>query len=318
MRSAEIAPATPESPQPFKPVTTPADTPNVALPSPAVTAPARPAILSRIAPAHLVLAAIVVVSAVARLVASYPRATPRYLPDEFLYTELARSIGRGDGVSVLGQPTSFPALLEPLLTAPLWTAANAETSIHLTQAFHSVAMALAAIPVFLLARRLSLSGRAALACAAATVVAPGLLYASYMTADAIAYLLALVAVLMAVRALARPTLATQAWFLLAAGLATFARLQYAVLVPAFMGAALVVERWHLLRSRAQVRPRQRRRRRRHACRPPSLGSRILGRYESGDRVRRLPIDRELGRLDRSAARRGRRVRRSSRAPRRGS
>ena len=157
----------------------------MAVPSPAVTAPAPAGDPdSRVAPAHLVLAAIVVVSAVARLVASYPRATPRYLPDEFLYTELARSIGRGDGISVLGQPTSFPALLEPLLTAPFWTAADAETSIHLTQAFHSVAMALAAMPVYMLARRLSLSNAAALACAAATVVAPGLLYASYMTADA--------------------------------------------------------------------------------------------------------------------------------------
>ncbi len=260
-------------------MTASADTPNVALPSPAVTAPSRPAILTRITPAHLVLASIVVVSAVVRLIASYPRATPRYLPDEFLYTELARSIGRGDGVSVLGQPTSFPALLEPLLTAPLWTAANAETSIHLTQAFHSVAMALAAIPVYLLARRLNLSSAAALACAAATVVAPGLLYASYMTADAIAYLLALVAVLAAVRALARPTVATQAWFLLAAGLATFARLQYAVLVPAFMGAALVVERWHVVRAvrrfalvTAAVAA---------ACLPAAvLGSRVLGRYKA--------------------------------------
>jgi hypothetical protein len=251
----------------------------MAVPAPAVAAPARPTFLSRVKPAHLVLAAIVIVSAVARLIASYPRAMPRYLPDEFLYAELARSIGRGDGVSVLGQPTAFPALLEPLLTAPLWTAATTETSIHLTQAYHSIAMALAAVPVYLIARRLDVSTRLALACAAAAVVTPGLLYASYMTADAVGYLLALVAVLAAVRALDRPSVATQAWFLLAAGLATFARLQYAVLVPAFMGAALVVERWHVVRavrrfavvsSAVAV-----------ACVPGAvLGSRLLGRYEA--------------------------------------
>jgi hypothetical protein len=251
----------------------------MAVPSPVVAASVRPSFLSHVRPAHLVLASIVVVSVVARVIASFPRAMPRYLPDEFLYSELARSIGRGDGVSILGQPTSFPALLEPLLTAPLWMGESTETSIHLTQAYHSLVMALAAIPVYLLARRLDLSTAAALACAAATVVAPGLLYTSYVTADAIAYLLALVAVLTAVRVLARPTLAAQAWFLLAVGLATFARLQYAVLIPAFIGAALVVERGNILRAA-----------RRFvlvagvvvaACVPAAvLGSRILGRYEA--------------------------------------
>ena len=140
-------------------------------------------------------------------------------------------------------------------------------------------MAMAAVPVYLLARRLQLTTGPALACAAAAVVAPGLLYAGYMTADAVGYLLALIAVLAAVRALTRPTLAAQGWFLVAAGLATFARLQYAVLVPAFVGAALVVERWHVVRAArrfvlvsAFVAT---------ACVAAAVvGSRVLGRYEA--------------------------------------
>ena len=63
-----------------------------------------------------------------------------------------------------------------------------------------------------------------------------------MTADAVGYLLALTAVLAAVRALAHPSLRAQSLFLAAAALATFARLQYAALVIAVALAAAIVER----------------------------------------------------------------------------
>ena len=187
------------------------------------------------------------------------------------------------------------------MTAPLWMAVNRDVDPP-DPGVPQPCDGARRLPVYLLARRLNLSGASALACAAATVVAPGLLYASYMTADAIAFLLALVAVLAAVRVLARPTLATQAWFFLAVGLATFARLQYAVLIPAFMGAALVVERGTSCSAArrfvlvAGVVA---------ACVPAAaiLGSRVLGRYEAVTEFG-LSSRPALGRLDGSATRRG--------------
>jgi Dolichyl-phosphate-mannose-protein mannosyltransferase len=177
-----------------------------------------------------------------RFAAVWERVTPRYLPDEFLYTQLARSLSHGHGVEVLGEPSPFPALLEPIVTALFWAPGDAELAYRLTQLLHAVLMALAALPVFLLARRLGLRDRAALAAAAVTIIAPGLLYVGYATADALAYLLTLVAVYVCVGVLARPTLRGEAIALSAMGLASFARIQYAVLLPAMALAALVVQR----------------------------------------------------------------------------
>ena len=145
-------------------------------------APARTTLLTRVVSAPVVLAAMVVVSAIVQFAAALPRATIMYLPDEYLYSQLARSLGNGHGSTVLGQSASLPAMLEPLLTAPFWTSSSAETSIHLTQAFHSIVVALAAIPVYLIARELRLTTAAALTCSLVALVAPGMIYASYLAA----------------------------------------------------------------------------------------------------------------------------------------
>ncbi len=210
--------------------------------------PARTRIAARIAVAPLALTAIVTVGALARILVVTERATPRLFPDEFLYMHLARSLARGDGMSVLGEPSPFPALLQPLLAAPLVAGADAELAFRAIQCLNALAMALAAVPVFLLCRRLALSERAALACSAVAVVTPGLMYSGYVTADALGYLLALVAVAVAVRVLARPTLGGEALLVGAIGLATAARVQYAVLMPVALLAALVVERGRLRRA----------------------------------------------------------------------
>ncbi len=204
--------------------------------------------LSRITTVPAALTAIVAVSAIASFVAAIPRATVAYLPDEYLYAQLARSLGHGQGSTVLGQTAALPAMLEPLLTAGFWSLSDATVSLHLTQAFHSVVMSLAAVPTYLIARELKISTRAALACAIVSVVSPALVYTSYVTADSLGYLLALVAIHAAIRMCARPTILGQVWFLAAAGLATFTRLQYAALIPATLVAIVVVERLNPVRA----------------------------------------------------------------------
>ena len=65
-------------------------------------------------------------------------------------------------------------------------------------------MSLAAVPVFLIARRLGSGQRVSLALAAFTVLVPDLLYASFVSSEALAYpLLLAVRVLAATRALAQ-------------------------------------------------------------------------------------------------------------------
>ena len=204
--------------------------------------------ISRLLTARVALGAMVVSSTIVQLILAAPRASVRYLPDEYLYSQLARSLGQGHGSTVLGESASLPAMLEPLLTAPFWRLSNAETSIQLTQAFNSLAMALAVIPVYLIARELRLSAKLGLLAALVAVVAPTMLYASYVTADSLGYLLALVAIHAAVRACAQPTARAQVWFLATAFLATFTRVQYATLVIAFVVAVIVVERYHPIRA----------------------------------------------------------------------
>jgi len=176
---------------------------------------------------------------------SFARRTPRYLPDEFLYAQLSRSLAAGRGLRVLGESSSLPSQLEPLITAVFWAAGDAALAFRSTQVVHGLFMSLAVVPVFMLARRLSIRAPLALASAAVVAVSPDLVYAGYATADALGYLLALTTITVGVDLLAQPARRTEAAFVALAGFSAFARLQYLVLLPAFVLAALVVERGSL-------------------------------------------------------------------------
>ena len=207
-------------------------------------APARHArFRSRIAtlPPVAWLAGFIVLSVGLRIAAALGHATPRYFPDEYIYSSLSRSLAQGK-LEIRGTPAHFPALLEPLLAAPLWLGDNIELSYRLTQSLHALAASLAAVPVYLLAGRLGLPAWQRLACALLTLASPPLVYASYLTADAVALPLALAAVLAGSAALSEPTRSRQVWFIVFLGLACFARVQYVALLPAFAVAALVLTR----------------------------------------------------------------------------
>lgn len=188
---------------------------------------------------------IVSISSVARLAAAWRHTSPRTFPDEYIYAALARSLAAGDGLVIRGSSARFPALLEPLLAAPFWLIGDTTTAYRLTQGLHIVAMSLAALPVYWLARRVGAPAWQALACGAFTVALPSLVYSSYITADAIAYPLALGAIAAGVAALDRPTRLNQVAFVALAFLATFARVQYAVIPIAFAVAAIAVARGHV-------------------------------------------------------------------------
>jgi hypothetical protein len=197
-------------------------------------------------PVSAVLATLVLTSFLVRVVASVGHVAPRLFPDEYIYASLGRSLGHGS-MTIRGEPAAFPALLEPLLAAPLWRIAgdDVELGYRLVQGMHALAISLAAIPVFLIARRVGLSAATALACAGLALLLPAGVFASYVTADAVGFLFALVAIAVGVAALERPTATGQLLFVGWAGLATLTRVQYVVLPVAFVAAALVVERGSL-------------------------------------------------------------------------
>jgi Dolichyl-phosphate-mannose-protein mannosyltransferase len=198
-------------------------------------------------PARTGLPAIVLTSFVLRLAAAFAHATPLYFPDEYIYGGLARSLASSGRLAIRGSSAHFPALLEPLLTAPFWLFGDPLLAYRLTQGLNALAMSLAAVPVYLLARRLGLGSGLALGAAALAVACPDLLYASFVMADPIAYPLVLGGIYAGVCALERPTRRAQLAFVALSGLAAFARLQYVVLPAAFVVAAFVLERRRALR-----------------------------------------------------------------------
>jgi hypothetical protein len=186
------------------------------------------------------LVALVGTSFLLRLVLGWLRATPTFFADEYIYAELGRSLAETGQPLVREVSASFPALLQPILTAPAWLVDDVETSFRLIQALGALAMSLAAVPVFLLARRLGLGAGVSLALAALALVVPDFVYAGWVLAEPFAYPLALGAIAAGTLALARPSLRLQLAFLVLAGLATFARAQFAVLPACFLAGALLV------------------------------------------------------------------------------
>lgn len=204
-------------------------------------------------PARVVLGGIVGVSIAVRAFAAIAHVTPSYFPDEYLYPALARGFANGDGPVVRGVVVHFPALLEPLLTAPFWLSNDPQLALRLTQGLHAIAMSLAAVPVYLLARRLHLSTTVALGSALVAVACPDLLYASFTLSDPIAYPLVLAGLYAGVCALEQPTRRAQFAFFAFSGLATFTRVQYAALPLAFALTVLVLERGNFRRAVSRFR-----------------------------------------------------------------
>src|SRR5213593_2369150 len=85
-------------------------------------------------PAWVWLAGIMAASFGGRLIAAGGRLAPYYLPDEYIYPSLARSFAEHGRPLIRGVGVHFPALLDPLVTAPVWLVTkNPETAWRLTQ-----------------------------------------------------------------------------------------------------------------------------------------------------------------------------------------
>ena len=190
----------------------------------------------------------VALSTIARSVAGFARPTPTYFPDEYLYSTLGRSIADSGHPLVRGGSAHFNALLEPLLTAPLWLIHDTTVAYHAIQVLSVTAMSLVAIPVYLVCVALGLRRSSGLLVAAATLCAPAFMYSTWLVSEPFAYPLAAGAIAAATVAIGRGSRRAQVLFLVLAAAATLARIQLLVLPMAYVLATIVVAiRTHSIR-----------------------------------------------------------------------
>jgi len=158
---------------------------------------------------------------------------PRAFVDELLYFDVASSIVEGDGLMFRGEPYRYAPLYPALLTAALWIAADREVAYQLAKALNALLFALAAVPVFLLARRV-LPPWPSAAAAALAVAIPSATYISVVMTESFAYLASSWACFAIVMALERPRVLRQLVALLAISVATGVRTQFLVLCGVYV------------------------------------------------------------------------------------
>jgi hypothetical protein len=228
----------------------------VAVPRP--DSQARPLAVQRAAtavPAWIWLAGIVVASFGGRLIASAGRVVPFYFPDEYIYPSLARGFAEHGRPVIRGAGAHFPALLEPLVTAPIWLLTkNPDTAWRLTQGLHALLVSLAAVPAYLIARKVGLSPMLALAVGALAVAIPDTVYASSMLADPLAYPLVLAALCAGLHVIVDASPRAQLAFVALSALSVFTRIQYAAVPVAVLIGTLAADRFSVPRTIGRVWP----------------------------------------------------------------
>ena len=186
----------------------------------------------------ITLTLVVLASAVIRLLVGLGMPSTWVLPDELVYSDLARSIADGGRPAVRDVPVFGWGEVYPTVIAPVWALVEDRyVAYHATLALNALVMSLAAIPAYFLAR-LFVSRSASLLVATMTLVVPSLSYTGAVLTENAFYPLFLTAVLAIAHAVRRPSLATQAAALVALGLLVLTRIQGAAMLAAYAGAAL--------------------------------------------------------------------------------
>ena len=80
---------------------------------------------------------------------------PFIMVDELIYSELARSFAAGDGFQVRGAPAAGFSLVYPILISPAYALFDSLPEAYAAvKTLNALLMSLAAVPAYLLARRL--------------------------------------------------------------------------------------------------------------------------------------------------------------------
>lgn len=192
------------------------------------------------APAWLLLAGIVALSAGIRLWLVRSMVAPFIFIDELYYSELAKSLADDGTFAIRGEAIRGYSVTYPALVAPAWglfddgvTAYNAAKSIN------AVAMSLVAIPAYLLAVRVARPSLALLAAAIAVAI-PSMAYTATITTESLFYPVATLFALCLVRYLESPTTRRLLVLLAALALAYLTRSQAVTFLPVLVTAPIVL------------------------------------------------------------------------------
>jgi len=188
-----------------------------------------------------ILAALVGVAAVAaavHVVVAFRLPAPWIVPDELIYSEIAKSLASGSLPAIREQSALGYGVLYPLLIAPAWALFDDPARAHdAAKVVNAVVLSLTAFPVYLLARRYVMRP-AAFAVSALAVLVPSMLYAGTLLTEVALYPAFALALLGIAAALRRPTARNQLLALAGIALAVAAKPLAVVLVPAFVLAVL--------------------------------------------------------------------------------
>ena len=193
-------------------------------------------------PAWLWLVAIVVGSSALRIALARRMVAPWIMVDELIYSELAKSFAAHGHFLVRGIASHGYGFVYPIVIAPAFRLFHAVPSAYTAaKAIDSVVMSLAAVPAYLLARRVVRPGLALLV-AALTVAVPSMVYTGTLMTENVFYPLFLVCALLLVLVLEEPTPTRIAWLLALTLLAFLTRAQAVALAPAMLTAPLLLPR----------------------------------------------------------------------------
>jgi len=165
--------------------------------------------------------------------------SPWILPDEIVYSELAKSIASGHRPEVRGIPVFGWGEVYPTLVAPAWALVESTVDAYRTTlVLNGLVMSLAAVPAYLLAR-MFVTRRGAVLVAVLTVLVPSMAYTGVVMTENAFYPVFLLTVLLIARAVQRPTAGRQVLVLGALVLVAFTRIQGLALAGAYVAAAVL-------------------------------------------------------------------------------
>jgi hypothetical protein len=199
-------------------------------------------------PAWAWVAGLVVVSAAVRYALARRIVAPWIMVDELIYSELAKSFADGGRFLLRGQSTAAYGVVYPALISPAWALfGKVPQAYAAAKAINSVAVSLAAVPAYLIARRV-LSFRYALGAAVLAMSVPALLFAGMLMTENAFYPAFLLAALATVVWLEKPDVRRTGLVLAASVLAFLTRAEAVAILPALVTAPFLVSGRRALRE----------------------------------------------------------------------
>jgi hypothetical protein len=194
----------------------------------------------RRAPTWIWLVVLVLASFAVRAWLARDMVAPFIMVDELIYAELARSFADTGQLAVRGVPTQGYSIVYPVLISPAYALFDGLTDAYAAvKTMNSLFMSLAAVPAYLLARRVVGPGLGLLSGVLA-VSLPSLVYTGTVMTENVFYPVFLTAMLLLTLVLERPTAVRQTALFVVVGIACATRVQAVALVLAILTAPLLL------------------------------------------------------------------------------